>query len=155
MDQGKDYFWQCSHCSWYPLSCRLDLFCINTSCARRRDYSATIYNESRRFDHVPSAVPEGDEIRNLVNKHRISPLPPELHPLSRVLMSIPSDCLRFSEQEDMSLSNKCKGFLEQLAGEPWCWWPFRPRMRLLEYDETRMHWRCVGGFIGTFYYSIN
>lgn len=79
------------------------------------------------------------------DSHRTSLLPPNLQSLLRVIMGIPNHCLTFSTGEDLSFSNKCKAFLEEVSGERWCWWPFRPRMRLLQDDEIRMHWRCVSG----------
>ena len=87
-----------------------------------------------------SVIPEEDDTRNLMTNHRIRPLPSDLQSLSRV---IPNNRIWFSTKEDLSLSNRCKAFLEHSSEEPWCWWPLRPRMRLLQNDETRMHWLCV------------
>ena len=90
-----------------------------------------------------SVIPEEDDTRNLMSNHRIRPLPSDLQSLSRVIISTPNNRIWFSTKEDLSLSNRCKAFLEHSSEEPWCWWPLRPRMRLLQNDETRMHWLCV------------
>ena len=90
-----------------------------------------------------SIIPEEDDTRNLMTNHRIRPLPSDLQSLSRVIISTPNNRIWFSTKEDLSLSNRCKAFLEHSSEEPWCWWPLRPRMRLLQNDETRMHWLCV------------
>lgn len=90
-----------------------------------------------------SVIPEEDDTRNLMTNHRIRPLPSDLQSLSRVIISTPDNRIWFSTKEDLSLSNRCKAFLEHSSEEPWCWWPLRPRMRLLQNDETRMHWLCV------------
>lgn len=64
-------------------------------------------------------------------------------PLTRILMSIPSDRIWFSTEDDLSVWNKIKAFVENHTEENWNWWPLRPRMRLLQKDQTRLHWRCV------------
>jgi hypothetical protein len=70
-------------------------------------------------------------------------LPSTLSPLTRVLMSIPSDRIWFSDEDDNSILNKFKIIVEELTEENWHWWPLRPKMRMLQKGQTRVHWLCV------------
>lgn len=120
---------------------------MDTSRSTKRNPSATRrwldQRQSPENKDFQSAIPEEDDTRNLMTNHRIRPLPSDLQSLSRVIISTPNNRIWFSTKEDLSLSNRCKAFLEHSSEEPWCWWPLRPRMRLLQNDETRMHWLCV------------
>lgn len=95
------------------------------------------------MSEIKSSMSRSNALRNLVAGLRDCVLPQNLHALSRVMMTIPEDRLWFSAKEDLSISNNIKAFVEQRSEKQWCWWPLRPRMRLLQQDETRMHWRCV------------
>ena len=140
-------YWQCGHCGFAPLLLSLDIYCLNPSCMRHRDAYASVYD----IDESQNAESSGSLGKKVSGWRRqdhsaameVGPLPPFLQSLSRAVISIPNHCLTFSAREDLSFSNKCKAFLEQLSGESWCWWPLKPRMRLLQHDEIRMHWRCV------------
>ena len=100
-------------------------------------------------------IPNGSELRdfvrgsnackNLVTGLKVLLLPQNLRPVSRIMMTMPSESVWFSDEEDLSLSNKFKLLAEQISNVKWHWWPLRPRMQLLQKDETRMHWRCVSG----------
>ena len=120
---------------------------MDTSRSTKRNPSATRrwldQRQSPENKDFQSVIPEEDDTRNLMTNHRIRPLPSDLQSLSRVIISTPNNRIWFSTKEDLSLSNRCKAFLEHSSEEPWCWWPLRPRMRLLQNDETRMHWLCV------------
>lgn len=70
-------------------------------------------------------------------------LPANLSSLTRILMSIPSDHIWFSAEDDFSPSNRMKAFVEDHTEGNWNWWPLRPRMRVLQDNQTRLHWRCV------------
>ena len=70
-------------------------------------------------------------------------LPANLSSLTRILMSIPSDRIWFSAENDFSPSNRMKAFVEDHTEGNWNWWPLRPRMRVLQDNQTRLHWRCV------------
>jgi len=89
----------------------------------------------------------GNPFRNLSVNLRIFLLPASLQPLVRTIMSIPNDPgnerIWFSKEEDNSFLNKFKAVVEDTSGEKWNWWPLRPRMRVLQPHETRMHWLCV------------
>jgi hypothetical protein len=85
----------------------------------------------------------GTSFRNLLISLHLFLLPPVLAGLTRVLRSIPNDRIWFSTEDNLSLFNKAKSFIEDHTGEDWNWWPLRPRMRLLKENQTRLHWRCV------------
>jgi hypothetical protein len=87
----------------------------------------------------------GDSFRRLLTTLRTFLLPASLSHLTRVLMSLPSDRIWFSDMEDNSIVNKFKIFVEELTEEDWHWWPLRPKMRKLRADQTRVHWHCVSG----------
>ena len=120
---------------------------MDTSRSTKRNPSATQrwldYRQSPENKDFQSVIPEEVDTRNLMSNHRIRSLPSDLQYLSRDIISTPNNRIWFSTKEDLSLSNRCKAFLEHSSEEPWCWWPLRPRMRLLQNDETRMHWLCV------------
>jgi hypothetical protein len=86
---------------------------------------------------------EGDSFQRLLAAFRVFLLPASLSHLTRALMSLPSDHIWFSDMDDNSIVNKFKIFVEDLTVEDWQWWPLRPKMRRLQMDQTRIHWRCV------------
>lgn len=65
--------------------------------------------------------------------------------LSQLALSIPPSQIRFSNDNDVSLVNKIKTFIEEHTGAQWNWWPLSPRKQLLGPNQTRMHWQCVCG----------
>ena len=74
-------------------------------------------------------------------------LPASLSHLTRILISVPSDRIWFSDENDKSISNKFKICIENLTEENWHWWPLRPKMRMLQNGQTRVHWLCVSIYI--------
>ncbi|KAH7409341.1 hypothetical protein BKA64DRAFT_393873 [Cadophora sp. MPI-SDFR-AT-0126] len=85
----------------------------------------------------------GGPFQRLSTHLRIFLLPPTLGPLVRIMMSLPAECVWLDDQEDASLSNKLKAFVEDMTEEKWNWWPLRPRMRPLGKDQMRLNWVCV------------
>lgn len=85
----------------------------------------------------------GSPFQRLSTHLRLFLLPPTLGPLIRILMSLPQERVWLDVEEDLSLSNKFKSFVEDATEENWNWWPLRPRMRHLEKDQMRLHWLCV------------
>lgn len=155
MDDSKG-FWTCGHCSCGPHSLRFDFACV--FCGRRRDAYARAYDVDER--QIPESSGSrkkttkrvsgtGNLKSSVIVKRRMEGESEDLGSvvpaLLRVITGIPNHCLTFSAGEDLSFFNKCKAFLGEVSGERWCWWPLRPRMRLLQEDEIRMHWRCVRG----------
>ncbi len=115
----------------------------------------SIEDEDNEEDSDSEILPKSIEInsfifgsnafRDFVTDVKLFLLPQKLRPVSRIVMTIPRKSIWFSDKEDLSLSNKFKAFAEQTSNAKWRWWPLRPRMRLLQKDETRMHWLCVSG----------
>ena len=85
----------------------------------------------------------GDPSQILVVNLCMFLLPTTLIPLVRVLSSISAEHIWFSTKEDQSLSNRIKSFAEDHAEGGWDWWPLRPRMKTLQTDQIRIHWKCV------------
>ena len=86
---------------------------------------------------------EGGPFRKLEINLRVFLFPASLGPLTRVLMSIPSERIWFSEEGDKSFTNRIQSFFEDITEESWNWWPLQPRMRTLQKDQIRLHWTCV------------
>jgi hypothetical protein len=89
---------------------------------------------------------EGESFQRLLTTFRTFLMPASLSHLTRVLMSLPSDRIWFSDMDDNSILNKFKILVEDLTVEDWQWWPLRPKMRKLQMDQTRVHWLCVSGY---------
>jgi hypothetical protein len=68
-------------------------------------------------------------------------LPTSMSPLTQMLMAVPNENIWFSDKNDNSISNLFKIAIENLTEENWHWWPFRPKMRMLQENEIRVHWR--------------
>jgi hypothetical protein len=86
---------------------------------------------------------EGRPFRNLSTNLRMFLLPSSFSSLTRILMGVPADRIWFSKNNDDSISNKLKSFIEDITEENWNWWPFQPRMRHLQKGQERVHWICV------------
>ena len=74
---------------------------------------------------------------------RLFLLPPNLTHLARMLMSLPEKNVWINEEEDTSIVNRFKSFIEGVTEESWNWWPLKPQMRPLKKDHMRLHWLCV------------
>jgi hypothetical protein len=84
----------------------------------------------------------GHSFRNLSIKRRLFLLPATLAPLSRIIMSIPNEQIWFSTNDDLSLLNRAKVYIENQT-DKFNWWPLKPPTRLLQKHQVRVHWRCV------------
>ncbi|KAJ4159125.1 uncharacterized protein LMH87_008039 [Akanthomyces muscarius] len=67
--------------------------------------------------------------------------------LRHVLLSIPRKYIWVSQEQDLSLSNRAKAWIEDVTLLKWNWWPFCPRKRLLRHSEARVFWRCTCGSV--------
>ena len=63
--------------------------------------------------------------------------------LRQVLHSIPKEHIRVSYDQDLSITNRIKGWIEDHTQVKWNWWPLEPRKRMLLDDEARISWNCV------------
>jgi hypothetical protein len=85
----------------------------------------------------------GDSFQKLLMNLQRFLLPTSVSPLIQMLMAVPNENIWFSDENDNSILNKLKIMIEDLTEENWHWWPFRPKMRVLKENETRVNWRCV------------
>lgn len=85
----------------------------------------------------------GIPFRKLCISLRLFLLPANLASLTRIIMTVPGDRIWFSDEEDCSVLNQFKAFIEARTEENWNWWPLQPRMLKLQPGQTRIHWRCV------------
>lgn len=63
--------------------------------------------------------------------------------LKQIIQSVPKDQIWLSRQQNRTLINQAKAFIENSTRLEWDWWPLEPRMKLLSDSETRLFWRCV------------
>jgi hypothetical protein len=56
---------------------------------------------------------------------------------------LPATSVEISTEEDKSISNQMKSFVEDFTMLDWNWWPLTPRMRALKTSEKRLIWKCV------------
>lgn len=85
----------------------------------------------------------GDSFQKLLMNLQSFLLLANKSPLIRMLAAVPNENIWFSDENDTSILNKLKIVIEDLTEENWHWWPFRPKMRMLQENETRVNWRCV------------
>ena len=100
-------------------------------------------NDTKYIRGMEIFLTEGKAFQRLVLNLQIFLLPVSLHSLITSILSIPNEDIWISSVQDHSTINKMKIFIEQITREDWNWWPLRPKMRVLEDDETRVHWICV------------
>ena len=96
-----------------------------------------------RITEMGKFITEGKAFTNLLVKIHILLSPRSLRPLLKTVLSIPSERVWFSSENDGCIANTVKIFMESMTGNAWNWWPLRPKTRLLQENETRLHWLCV------------
>ncbi|KAH8648915.1 hypothetical protein BGZ60DRAFT_422582 [Tricladium varicosporioides] len=108
-------------------------------------------NEQNNINSLPNIsemegfLLEGDPFQNLALNMRIFLMPAALAPLTRIILSIPADQIWFSTEDDYSLLNQAKIWIEYYTNSSWDWWPFKRPMHILQKDQVRMHWHCHCG----------
>jgi hypothetical protein len=60
-----------------------------------------------------------------------------------LLSSIPKECIWVSSEQDLSISNRVKAWVEDFTQVRWNWLPLESRKRRLRPGESRIFWRCV------------
>lgn len=78
--------------------------------------------------------------QNLLKDCMLMFLPIELR---HVLLSIPKKHVWVSGEQDLSVTNRLKAWVEDNTQVRWNWWPLESRKRLLQDGESRMFWQCV------------
>ncbi|KAH8821287.1 hypothetical protein F5884DRAFT_850522 [Xylogone sp. PMI_703] len=108
-------------------------------------------NENSNIQDLPNIsemegfLLEGPAFRRLVVSMCLLLLPSSLSSLTRIIMSIPSKHIWFESEEDTSMLNRSKIFIEDQSTGSWDWWPLQPPMRFLQKDQVRIHWKCHCG----------
>jgi hypothetical protein len=87
----------------------------------------------------------GDEFPNislqiLLKDFMLMFLPTELR---HVLSSIPKEHVWASQEQDLSVANRVKAWVEDSTQVSWNWWPLKSRKRMLRDGESRIFWKCV------------
>ncbi|KAF4126272.1 hypothetical protein GMORB2_0008 [Geosmithia morbida] len=60
-----------------------------------------------------------------------------------VLVSIHEDSIWVSREQDVSVTNGMKAWVEDSTGIKWNRWPLKRRKRMLQDGETRVLWKCT------------
>ncbi|KAK8033512.1 hypothetical protein PG991_002910 [Apiospora marii] len=60
-----------------------------------------------------------------------------------VLSTVPNKDIWISRDQDLSVCNGAKAWVEDKTRLRWNWWPLAPRKRPLLPNEARMGWKCV------------
>ncbi|KAJ4296420.1 hypothetical protein N0V90_006465 [Kalmusia sp. IMI 367209] len=95
-----------------------------------------------RVDQVIQTLVSGQPFQDMISSLREFLLP---HGLLNDILPIPRDRIRFDTSEKFPLLNRAKGWLEDVTGLEWDWWPLAPRMQTLIQGETRVFWTCFCG----------
>jgi len=85
-----------------------------------------------------------DAFRKLLVSMRVFMLPASLSSLTRIILTIPSERITFTEDYDQSLLDRLKTRVEVISGEAWNWWPCAPGKPKLAEGDIRINWQCVG-----------
>lgn len=96
-----------------------------------------------KFEMVETFMLEGKSFQRLLTRLQMWLLPTSLSSLNRVLLTIPSNDITLSKNNDYSVSNLFKILIESITEDDWHWWPLRRKMRMLKRGETRINWKCV------------
>lgn len=83
---------------------------------------------------------ESESFKSLIRDFMLWLLPVELQ---EVLLSIPRDRIWESQDQDLTLANLAKAWVEDKTGVSWNWWPLEARKRALRGHEIRLFWLCV------------
>jgi hypothetical protein len=93
-----------------------------------------------RLDLVVQRLMEGQPFQDMLASFKELLLPPGL---LEELLPVPRSKIKYVSTTKFCLLSKVQGFLEEITGLEWDWWPLSPRMRPLKPGETRVHWECV------------
>ena len=99
--------------------------------------------DMRYIKKMETFLINGRPFQKLLMNFQIFLLPGSLRSLVRGILSIPGIDIRFSSEEDHTIVNRLKLFLERITHDDWIWWPFQATIRPLQQDETRLIWKCV------------
>lgn len=78
--------------------------------------------------------------RFLLNEFRVLCFPASIRD---IVLSTPRSQIWISEEQNLTLTNRLKSYIEDYTQLRWVWWPLQPRMKSLNPDQVRLFWRCV------------
>jgi hypothetical protein len=78
--------------------------------------------------------------RVLLNDLRTQLLP---HSLKDIVQTAPYGSMWLIDQNNNSITNRMKAFVEDFTMLEWNWWPLEPRMKNMDLDKMRLFWHCV------------
>jgi tetratricopeptide (TPR) repeat protein len=102
--------------------------------------SETEYENLPNLARLKEFFRESEPFQVLLNDLRIQLLPLSL---KDIIQTVPHGSVWLSDQDNHSLSNRMKAFVEDFTVLEWNWWPFEPRMEKLGSNEMRLFWHCV------------
>ena len=104
------------------------------------DDSAEEHDEFPFTSELKQFLQESESFKSLLRDFTLWLLPIDLR---QVFLSIPRSRIWVSLEQDTSLMNLVKAWMEDNTKVRWNWWPLEARKRFLKDDECRLFWRCV------------
>lgn len=96
--------------------------------------------ENSHLDEMTRFFCDSRSFHVLVNEFRTLLLPSRIRD---ILLSHPRDRIWISTEQDATLSNQIKSYIEDYTQLRWDWWPLQPRLRKLGSDQSRLFTQCV------------
>ncbi|KAF2733226.1 hypothetical protein EJ04DRAFT_553481 [Polyplosphaeria fusca] len=81
------------------------------------------------------------DIGTLIRELSLLVLPSSIR---EVMETVPKEDIHVSSENDASLVNRIKAFVEDNTSIEWDWWPLRPRVPNLQSDVQRLEWEISG-----------
>lgn len=99
--------------------------------------------EFPRISEVRRLLIDGPSFAALHINLQIFLLPASYAPLTRALMTIPSDRIRFTHSYEPTFLDRAKTFIENYTSNDWDWWPLKNPRSVTPPDHIWIEWRCV------------
>lgn len=120
-----------------------DTYDDNSSSGSDEEFHENLHQDEFPFtQRMKVFVRQSRAFRKLQRDLTLIFLPLEIR---QVLQSTPRKGIWISQEQDISLLNRLKGWAEDRTLVRWNWWPLQPRKRLLKHGEARLFWQCVSG----------
>lgn len=85
----------------------------------------------------------GDAFTYFLHRIYCQAIRPEYLGLTRVLLSIPTDKVKFCHQRSTAWVQQIQCFIEQRSTGLWNWWPLPSPNMAVWPSDTRIQWTCV------------
>jgi len=95
------------------------------------------------ISEIERLLTSGPYFTSLTINLRIFLLPASLSSLTRILMTIPRDRIRFSKEREVSIKDQMQASIENYTTKDWDWWPLSQPVRALQKGHTIIRWECV------------